>query len=46
MSEEIIETATGLGYVEIVEGAGAAPKPGDSVSVHYTGWLKSGKKFD
>ena len=46
MSEEIIETATGLGYVEIVEGAGAAPKPGDSVSVHYTGWLKSGEKFD
>jgi peptidylprolyl isomerase len=46
VSEEIIETATGLGYVEIVEGAGAAPKAGDSVSVHYTGWLKSGEKFD
>ena len=46
MSEEIIETATGLGYVEIVEGTGARPKPGDSVSVHYTGWLKSGEKFD
>ncbi len=46
MSEEIIETATGLGYVDIVEGTGARPKPGDSVSVHYTGWLKSGEKFD
>ena len=46
MSEEIIETATGLGYVEIAEGTGAMPKPGDSVSVHYTGWLKSGQKFD
>ena len=46
MDEQIIETATGLGYVEIVEGTGARPKTGDSVSVHYTGWLKSGKKFD
>jgi len=46
MSEEIIETATGLGYVDLVEGTGARPKPGDSVSVHYTGWLKSGQKFD
>jgi peptidylprolyl isomerase len=46
MDEQIIETATGLGYVEIVEGTGARPRTGDSVSVHYTGWLKSGQKFD
>ena len=46
MSEQIIETATGLGYVDLVEGPGAQPKPGDSVSVHYTGWLKSGQQFD
>jgi peptidylprolyl isomerase len=46
MDEQVIETATGLGYVEIVEGSGARPKPGDRVSVHYTGWLKSGQKFD
>ena len=44
--EQVIETASGLGYVEIVEGTGSRPKPGDSVSVHYTGWLKSGQKFD
>jgi FKBP-type peptidyl-prolyl cis-trans isomerase len=44
--EEIIETATGLGYVEIVEGTGPRPKAGDTVNVHYTGWLKSGQKFD
>ena len=46
MDEEIIQTATGLGYVDIVEGTGQQPKTGDSVSVHYTGWLKSGQKFD
>ena len=46
MSEEIIETATGLGYVDLVEGTGATPKTGESVTVHYTGWLKSGQKFD
>ena len=46
MDEQIIETATGLGYVDIVEGTGPRPQPGDSVRVHYTGWLKSGEKFD
>jgi FKBP-type peptidyl-prolyl cis-trans isomerase len=46
MDEQVIETATGLGYVELVEGTGARPKTGDTVSVHYTGWLKSGQKFD
>jgi peptidylprolyl isomerase len=46
MDEQIIETASGLGYVDLVEGAGARPKMGDSVSVHYTGWLRSGEKFD
>ena len=44
--EQVIQTATGLEYVEILEGTGAQPKAGDSVSVHYTGWLKSGQKFD
>ena len=44
--EQVIQTATGLEYVEILEGTGAQPKGGDSVSVHYTGWLKSGQKFD
>jgi len=45
-SGKLIETPTGLGYVELVEGTGARPKTGDMVSVHYTGWLKSGQKFD
>ena len=46
MDEKAIQTASGLEYVEIAEGAGAQPKQGDTVSVHYTGWLKSGQKFD
>jgi FKBP-type peptidyl-prolyl cis-trans isomerase len=46
MDEQAIQTASGLEYVEIVEGKGSRPKPGDSVRVHYTGWLKSGEKFD
>jgi peptidylprolyl isomerase len=46
MDEKIVETATGLGYVEIAEGAGARAKAGDTVRVHYTGWLESGQKFD
>ena len=46
MDEQIIDTASGLGYLDLVEGTGARPKTCDSVSVHYTGWLRSGQKFD
>jgi peptidylprolyl isomerase len=46
MDEKVITTPSGLQYVEIAEGTGAAPKTGDSVSVHYTGTLTSGKRFD
>ena len=46
MDEQTIQTATGLEYVELVEGTGERPKTGETVSVHYTGWLKSGQKFD
>jgi FKBP-type peptidyl-prolyl cis-trans isomerase FkpA len=31
---------------KIKSGAGPAPKKGDTVSVHYTGWLTTGAKFD
>jgi FKBP-type peptidyl-prolyl cis-trans isomerase len=35
-----------LKITDLKEGSGAAAKTGDTVEVHYTGWLKSGKKFD
>jgi peptidylprolyl isomerase len=40
-------TKSGLKYAILKPGKGAVAKPGQSVVVHYTGWLKSnGKKFD
>jgi FKBP-type peptidyl-prolyl cis-trans isomerase len=44
--EKVITTKTGLKYIELTEGTGKAAKAGDSVDVHYTGWLKDGTKFD
>lgn len=38
MSELVIE--------DLVAGAGPAAQAGQSVSVHYTGWLTDGRKFD
>jgi FKBP-type peptidyl-prolyl cis-trans isomerase len=46
MDEAVVQTASGLGYLDLVEGQGARPSAGDSVSVHYTGWLKDGTVFD
>jgi FKBP-type peptidyl-prolyl cis-trans isomerase FkpA len=42
----MITTNSGLQYEDLVEGAGEAAKAGDSVQVHYTGWLTDGTKFD
>jgi peptidylprolyl isomerase len=42
-------TSSGLQFYDIKEGDGESPAPGDTVRVHYTGWLEgfnSEKKFD
>jgi FKBP-type peptidyl-prolyl cis-trans isomerase len=41
-----VTTKSGLKYEDLVVGNGTEAKPGDTVEVHYTGWLTSGKKFD
>ena len=41
-----LETSTGLQYTIIKEGTGVTPKAGDIVSVHYSGFLMDGTKFD
>ncbi|KAL1500545.1 hypothetical protein AB1Y20_013200 [Prymnesium parvum] len=48
-ADEVTTTASGLKYIEVKEGTGLQPKAGQTVSVHYTGWLDdfdSEKKFD
>jgi FKBP-type peptidyl-prolyl cis-trans isomerase len=38
---------SGLKYRDLAAGKGAAAKPGNTLRVHYTGWLAKGKKkFD
>ena len=44
--EESIETSSGLQYLDLVKGAGREAHVGETASVHYTGWLKDGSKFD
>ena len=39
-------TPSGLTYQDVVVGSGAEAKKGDDVSVHYTGRLMDGTKFD
>ena len=41
-----VTTPSGLKYVDLKVGTGAQPKPGQTVSVHYTGTLVDGTKFD
>ena len=44
MSE--VATESGLKYEDLVQGDGAEATAGKRVSVHYTGWLTDGSKFD
>jgi len=46
---KFVTTDSGLKYFDIKTGDGAVPVPGDTVQVHYTGWLDGFdgvKKFD
>jgi FKBP-type peptidyl-prolyl cis-trans isomerase FkpA len=39
-------TDSGLKYEDLVSGEGDEAKAGQMVTVHYTGWLENGNKFD
>jgi FKBP-type peptidyl-prolyl cis-trans isomerase FkpA len=41
-----VTTASGLQYEDLTEGSGEQASAGQMVSVHYTGWLTDGQKFD
>ena len=41
-----VTTPSGLKYTDLVEGSGAGPVKGRHVTVHYTGTLADGRKFD
>lgn len=43
---EVMKTDLGLEYQELVVGGGETADSGDTVAVHYTGWLTDGTKFD
>lgn len=45
-SPKTVSTRSGLKYTILKVGKGAIPKTGQTVSVHYTGTLTNGKKFD
>ncbi len=46
VEDDWVETDSGLKYADIVEGQGEQPGPTSQVTVHYTGWLVDGTKFD
>lgn len=44
--DEMTRTESGLYYRDLVEGDGPVAESGQTVAVHYTGWLPDGQKFD
>jgi peptidylprolyl isomerase len=44
--EELQTTHSGLQYIDMMIGTGIQPAPGNRVTVHYTGYLMNGEKFD
>jgi uncharacterized damage-inducible protein DinB len=45
VSGTAVENVT-MHYIEIATGSGAVAAPGKQYTVHYTGWLRDGTKFD
>src|SRR5207302_8209169 len=43
---DIQTTGSGLRYIDERVGDGPTPQNGQTVNVHYTGWLTNGQKFD
>ena len=43
---DYMTTESGLKYNDFVVGDGPSPETGQTVTVHYTGWLEDGTKFD
>jgi peptidylprolyl isomerase len=43
---DIVDTPSGLRYIDEVVGDGPSPSPTQRVTVHYTGWLTDGTEFD
>ncbi len=41
-----VTTSSGLRYIDLVVGDGRKAEIGDTATVHYTGWLTDGTKFD
>ena len=42
----IVVEATPLRYIDVTVGTGPSAAPGQEYTVHYTGWLRDGTKFD
>ena len=43
---EPVTLKSGLTYLDVEEGSGAVAAAGKTVTVHYTGTFRNGKKFD
>jgi FKBP-type peptidyl-prolyl cis-trans isomerase FkpA len=44
--QQEVTTPSGLKYTDLQQGDGLEAKAGQTVNVHYTGWLENGTKFD
>lgn len=43
---DVVTMPSGLKYIDVKQGTGDTPKTGQTVTVHYTGTLEDGTKFD